>query len=115
MFNGSNQNPAAIIAQVQVTLLQIRDAMNAATALGEWGAGVSLDELTAPPAPVDGSGDGGPYGPGMNSGDAQAVLSACADAAGLASLYNTGTDPRNPPAGYNYGASQRLVIGPRPR
>lgn len=105
MFNAANNPSGNIIAQVQVVLIQIRDAMQAAESLQGWQSGVALADLTAQL----------PDGPGMSAPDAQALLSACADAGGLAQLYNTGTDTRNPPANYNYGLSQKIVIGPRPR
>ena len=103
MFNASNVNTQNIINQVQQALVQIRAAMAIAEALYGWSSGVALSDLTTPP----------PNGPGIPQADAQAILSACADANGLALLYNTGTDPRNPGAGYVYGASQKIVIGPR--
>lgn len=106
MFNAENTTPQQIIAMVQVPLLQIREAMRAAWNLHDWAAGVSLADLTALP----------PDGPGMDPLDAQAVLDACADAYGHMMRYDTGTDPRpNVPADYNYGASQKRVIGPRIR
>lgn len=103
MFNGSNASPQAIIGQVQSALAQIRAAVPVAEALNGWASGVALDDLTAQP----------PDGPGLPEADAQAILSACADAWGWVQLYNTGTDSRNPGPGYVYGASQRIVIGPR--
>jgi hypothetical protein len=46
------------------------------------------------------------------SADAQALLNAAADGNGLALLAVTGTDPRNPGAGYVYMASINAVAGP---
>lgn len=103
LFNAANANPQQIISQVQLALVQIRNAMETAQELGGWGAGTALDDLTAQP----------PDGPGLPDADAQAILSACADANGLSLLYGTGTDPRNVSPGYVYGASQKTVIGPR--
>jgi hypothetical protein len=105
VFNGANQNANVIITQVQTALAQIRAAMNAAANLNGWASGIALTDLTA----------ASPDGPGMADADAQALLSACADAYGLSLLYTTGTDPRNVATGYNYGASQRLVLGSRPQ
>jgi soluble lytic murein transglycosylase-like protein len=103
MFNAGNTSPQSVISQVQQGLAQIRSAMQTAEALHDWAAAVAQADLTNPP----------PAGLGMPAADAQAILSACADAYGHFLLYSTGTDPRNPPAGYVYGASQKLVIGSR--
>jgi hypothetical protein len=106
MFNVAGQNSQSIIQQLQLNLMQIRDAnTTAAQYLHDFGLEISLADLTAPL----------PDGPGMPQADAQALLNACADAYGHALLYQTGTDPRNVPAGYVYGASQKLVIGARQR
>jgi len=48
----------------------------------------------------------------MPAADAQALFSAVADANGLAQLAATGTDSRNPGAGYVYMASINTVAGP---
>jgi len=103
VFNAQNASAAQIITQVQVALAQFRTALQVAGSLYGWSAGVALNDLTAAP----------PDGPGMAQADAQDLLSAIADANGLLALFTTGTDPRNPGAGYNYGASVRRVIGPR--
>lgn len=103
MFNASNTTPQSIINQVQLGLSDIRNAMQSARVLHDWSSGIALADLTAAP----------PDGPGMVQADAQAVLNACADAFGFSQLYDTGTDPRNPGAGYVYGASQKIVLGPR--
>jgi len=105
MFNAENASAEVIIQQVQGALIQIRDAQTAAQYLRDFSAAVSLSDLTAAP----------PNGPGMSTATAQAILSACADAWGHAQLYQAGTDPRNPGAGYVYGASQKLVISSRTR
>jgi len=104
VFNAGSSNGQVIINDVRVVLTQIRSAMTAARNLNGFSSAVSLADLTAAP----------PGGPGMDPGDAQALLSACADANGLSLLYDTGTDPRNVPAGYVYGASQKIVLGSRP-
>lgn len=105
MFNAVNASSQGIINQVQQVLVSVRDAMDDASRLYAWSSAIALTDLTAVP----------PDGPGMPEADAQAILNACADAWGLYCLYNTGTDTRNPGAGYNYGASQKIVIGPRTR
>lgn len=105
MFNAANVNGQLIINNVQALLAQIRDANTSkAQYLHDFQAEVSLADLTAVP----------PDGPGLDSATAQALLSACADAWGHAQLYQTGTDSRNPGAGYVYGASQKLVLSSRP-
>lgn len=98
MFNSANLQPGQVIERVSQSLVVVRNAMNVADNLYAWSSGISPGDLE---------------GIGMAAGDAQALLSACADTWGHAQLYRTGTDPRNPPANYNYGASQRLIIGPR--
>lgn len=105
MFNPVGSSPQMIVQQVQQALAQVRDAMTAAQYLHDFTGSVSLADLTALP----------PDGPGMDQPTAQAILSAGADAYGHMLLYQTGTDPRNPPAGYVYGASQKIVLGSRPR
>lgn len=104
MFNGASVNGQVIVNNVTTALAQIRSAMTAARYLHDFSSAISLNDLTAVP----------PDGPGLDSATAQALLSACADAYGFSQLYDTGTDPRNPPAGYVYGASQKLVLGSRP-
>ncbi len=106
MFNAPNMSAGALISQVQTTLLGIRNAMDAAEDLYKWSSAVSAADLTAAP----------PDGPGMRQEDAEALLSACADAHALADYYNVGVPPATypqPALGYTYGASQRRVIGPR--
>lgn len=44
---------------------------------------------------------------GMDPNTAQGLMNAMADAWGLGQIQNTGTDPRNPGAGYVYATSQR--------
>lgn len=105
MFNAANANGNMIIQQVQAILAQIRDAMAAAEYLSDFQNAVALGDLTAAP----------PNGPGMDSTTAQDLLSACADAYGHSLLYQTGTDPRNPGAGYVYGASQKIVLSTKIR
>lgn len=104
MFNAANASGQVIISNVQAALAQIRSAMTAAKYLNDFSSAVSLADLTAP----------APDGPGLDSATAQAILSACADAYGHSLLYQAGTDPRNVPAGYVYGASQKLVLASRP-
>lgn len=101
LFNAENTNDAQVIQQVQMALIQIRDAMDVAVNIHDFAAAISLSDLTDPP----------PTGVGMNPDTAQTLLSACADAWGMCQVYNTGVDDRHPPVDYNYGASQKLVIG----
>lgn len=102
MFNSESLIPQTVIASVQQGLIIIRNAMNVADNLYEWSSGVAPSDLT---------------GIGMASGDADAILSAIADANALSLYYNTGLPPGSypqPASAYAYGASQRIVIGPRP-
>lgn len=102
MFNSTNLTPGQLIAAVQQGLVAVRNAMNVADDLYAWSSGVSLSDLEST---------------GMSPADAQAILSAIADAHAISSLYNAGLPPGTypqPPSAYVYGASQRLVIGPRP-
>lgn len=105
MFNAANLSPQGLIAQVSNGLVVIRAGMDIADDLYAWSSGVSAGDLTS-------------LGPNpMSSGDANAILSAIADAHALAGLYNTGLPPGTypqPPSAYVYGASQRIVMGPRP-
>lgn len=86
-----------ILQKAQSTILQLRVALEACADLESWAAGISQADLVTA---------------GFTSADASAVLSALADANGLAQIYKTGTDPRNPGAGYVYANSQNVVIGP---
>lgn len=102
MFNSANLQPGQVIAQVSQCLVVIRNAMDVADNLYAWSSGVSLADLE---------------GIGMSQADAQALQSAIADAHAISSLYNNGLPPGTypqPSSAYAYGASQRLVIGPRP-
>jgi hypothetical protein len=102
MFNSANLNPQGIISSVQQGLVSIRTAMNIADNLYAASSGIALADLT---------------GIGMTSGDASAILSACADANALNLYYNTGLPPGTypqPSSAYIYGTSQRIVIGLRP-
>jgi hypothetical protein len=52
---------------------------------------------------------------GFSSADAQAILSAAADANALVQLYRTGLPPGTypqPASAYVYATSQRVIIGP---
>lgn len=111
LFNAAGTSSQAIVSQVTQTLTAIRSAMDAARDLHAWSSGIADTDLTAAP----------PDGPGMALADADALLSACADAYALACYYGDGSDTDGlppgsypqPPSAYAYGASQRRVIGPR--
>ena len=52
---------------------------------------------------------------GMDSNDANTLLSACADANAIAQIYSTGLPPGSypqPASAYVYAATQRQVVGP---
>lgn len=78
----------------------VRDALAAAGQLQTYLAGLALTDLEG--APLN-----------MSASDAQAVKSAIADAAGLNAVLTTGTDSRNPGAGYVYLSSMAVLIGPK--
>jgi hypothetical protein len=99
LFNSANLTPQSVIAQVSQGLVIVRAAMDVAGDLYAWSSGVAESDLE---------------GIGMSSGDAGAILSAVADAYGLNRHYNTGVADGTYPSGYIFGASQRIVIGPRP-
>jgi len=90
---------AQCLAGVQAKLRALRDDLYEIQKLQSWASGLSAADLQGPPWNFPAS-------------QATGILSAIADANGLALLYNTGTDPRNPGPNYVYGASQRSVIGP---
>lgn len=95
VFGGVN---GGTITDTVVTLARsTRDVLTRAGEVHAFLAGLSLADL---------------QGLGMSAGDAQAILNASADLAGLADLYSTGTDHRNPGAGYVYAASSRAIVGP---
>lgn len=105
MFNSANLSPQGLITNVQQGLIAIRTAMNTADDMYAWSSGVALADLEA-------------LGPtGMAQADAQAILTAIADAHALSQYYNVGLPPGTypqPPSSYVYGASQRIVISSRP-
>lgn len=106
MFN--TPHPQVLVNSVQQGLVQIRNAMNVAADLQAWAAGVTPEELTRV---------GGTPFPVLTLDEAKALLTAIADAYALSCYYNTGLPPAGypqPGAPYVYGASQRIVIGPRP-
>lgn len=49
---------------------------------------------------------------GISAGDLTFLKSAAADGKGIADVYFTGTDTRNPGAGYIYFNSVKQILGP---
>ena len=93
----SSATPGQIIAYAQQQLAALRAALEGVADLYAWVSAQSLTTLEAA---------------GLSASDAQAILTAAADATELAVLYNGGglgtyTLP------YNFSASQRQVIGPQ--
>ena len=103
MFNSENITPQGLIASVSQGLVIVRAAMDVAGDMYAWSSGVSAADLMA-------VGNGS-----MSSDDANAILSALADAHALNRFYNTGIPDGTYPSGYIFGASQRIVIGPSPK
>lgn len=99
-------SPQAVVNQVSGVLTQLRNSLAAAKELQLWAAGVSISDLIALGFEPDADDN-------TTSADAVAIKSALADADGFAQLFDTGTDARNPGAGYIYGQSIRAVIGTR--
>lgn len=94
---------AEILQQAQTVLLNVRRAHEAAADLQAWMAGIGLADLTDPAV-------------GLSQADAEAILTAVADAAAGAQIYETGLPPGTypqPSGAYVYAASQRIVIGPQ--
>lgn len=88
----------SINANAQSALLQLRVALQRCTDIHKWlAAGSAADLVTAGIA---------------NTTDANDILSAFADADGLNQVFLTGTDSRNPGAGYVYANSTRAITGP---
>lgn len=95
IFAGISQ--AFVTNNAQSALSQLREALQRCTEIRQWLAAYSSSDLVAL---------------GFSSADASAILSAFADADGLNQVYLTGTDSRDPGAGYVYANSQRVIIGP---
>lgn len=90
-----------ILANVQQRLLNLRRALEDAADLEAWSSGITAADM----ATVT----------GLDDADTATFQSAIADAAALASMYDTGLPPGSypqPASAYVYGASQRMVIGP---
>ena len=101
LFNQTGNSSASIINQVQMGLVQLRNAFGVVGEMQKWADGVTQDDLV---------------GLGMSTADAAGVLSAIADANAMKQIYDTGQAPDTYPqvsAPYVYGDSQRRVIGPR--
>lgn len=99
----SSITAAQILQQAQTVLLNLRRSAEAAADLEGWLSGISLSDLTN-------------AGVGFSEGDAQAILTAVADANAIAQIYRTGLPPGSypqPAQAYVYAASQQIVIGPQ--
>lgn len=97
--NGFTQGQ--MLNSIQGKLMDLRRALSAVQQLESWASGVAAADLEAL---------------GFNNADAEMLLSAIADAAALATIYNTGLPPLTypqPATDYVYGASQAQVIGPQ--
>lgn len=94
---------AQILSLVQQALLLHRNGMEAMKHLHDWGAGISVTDLTAAPISFDTS-------------TANAILSAINDGYAEYEIHLTGQAPGTYPqvtgTPYVYSASQSSVIGP---
>jgi len=89
-----------ILANVQTRLSQLRTALQECDASFSWSSGVAAADLVAV---------------GFTTADANALLSAIADAHALNLIYTTGLPPGTypqPASVYVYQASHAKVIGP---
>lgn len=96
IFGGISQSNISTNAQAR--LMSLRMALEAANDYYQWISAYSLTELEAI---------------GYTATDAQALLSAFADAAQLYNLYSGGTLGNSYSLPYNFSASQRIIIGPQ--
>jgi hypothetical protein len=102
IIGASNLTAAGILSQVARALINHRQALEVLNDLYAWSSGLSAADLTA--APIS-----------MSAADANALLSALADAHAEYVLHNTGQPPAAYPqaaSSYMYAASQNQVIGP---
>lgn len=91
-----------IINNAQQKLANLRNALEDCENMHQWLAGVAVTDLEA--APLN-----------FSAADAQAILTALADADAIYQIYSTGQAPGTYPqvtGPYVYAASQRAVIGP---
>lgn len=92
---------AQILSSIQGKLNNLRAALNDVDDLHTWSSGISAADLIAV---------------GFSSGDANALLSAMADANAMTQIYRTGQPPSvgypQASSAYIYEASQSQVIGP---
>jgi hypothetical protein len=100
IFNVQAVQQGPLVQAVQSRLVTLRNALDAAVQLQGWASAVAVTDLE---------------GIGFTAADAQALLSAIADANALAQIYLTGLPPSTypqPASAYVYAASQRAIIGP---
>jgi hypothetical protein len=109
MFQAGNTAPG-ITANVQRTLVNLRNALSDAQQAQLWAASVSMADLIEAGFTPD------PDDP-TTSPDAQDIKSALADADAYALIFDTGQAPGSYPQvtgdPYVYGQSIRNIIGPR--
>lgn len=103
IFNGgANLNSGVIVNQAIAALKSHRQALNALNDLYSWSSGITPADLEA-----------APYN--MTAADANALLSAIADAHAEYMIHATGQPPGTYPqasSAYVYSASQNQVVGP---
>lgn len=102
IVNASNMTPQQIIGRAAQALVNHRQALQVLNDLYAWTSGITPADLTA--API-----------GMPAADAQALLTAIADARAEYLIHTTGLPPGTypqPGSAYVYAASQNALIGP---
>lgn len=105
IINAENWTAGQIMARVSGALVNHRQAMEVLNSIYAWTSGITAADLEAAP----------PNGPGLSVVDANAVLTAVADAHAEYLIHVTGQAPSSYPqvsSPYVYAASQNALIGP---
>lgn len=89
--------PQQFINYAQLALVRHRDALLDVKKVSDGIAGYSQQDL---------------INAGLTAAEASAITAAIADGMGEYNIHYSGSDPRNPGAGYIYASSQEAVIGP---
>jgi len=97
-----NLTAAQIMSAIQNNCVALRNALYQFAKDEAWLSQYNQEDFTAVP----------PDGPGLSANSVSMTFSAVADGNGLGKLATTGTDPRNPGAGYVYMESIDALAGP---
>ncbi len=103
VINAGNMSAAQVMARVAQALVNHRQALEVLNDMYAWSSGIPAADLEAPPL-------------SMPAADAQALLTALADAHAEYQIHVTGLPPGTypqPASAYTYGASQTALIGPQ--